>query len=70
MEKREITLNEFDSLRDAFFMEKTLMGEYVQALFCVWRKETRDKIQSLLQETAADALFLQDLMDGSAIENK
>ncbi len=70
LEKREITLNEFDSLRDAFYIHKTLMAEYEQALFYVWRKEARDKLLSLLQETAQDALFLQDLMQGSAIENK
>ena len=70
LEKREITLNEFDSLRDAFYIQKMLMAEYEQALFCVWRKETRDKIISLLQETAQDAVFLQDLMQNSAAEDK
>lgn len=70
LEKREITLNEFDSLRDAFCMEKALIEECVQALFCVWRKETRDALVQLLKETVENALFLQDLMAGSAIENK
>ena len=70
LEKREITLNEFDSLHDALCMQKMLMMEYQQAIFCVWRKETRDQLICLLQETAQNALFLQDLMQGSAIENK
>ncbi len=70
LEKREITLNEFDSLRDAFYMEKTLMAEYEQALLQVWRKEARDTLIALLQETAENMLFLQDLMSGTAIENK
>ena len=70
LEKREITLNEFDSLRDALYMQKMLMMEYQQALFCVWRKEARNRVICLLQETAQDALFLQDLMQGSAIESK
>ena len=70
LEKREITLNEFDSLRDAFYIEQTLMREIEKSLFCVWRKETRDKLNALLQETAENALFLQDLMSGTLIENK
>ena len=70
LEKREITLNEFDSLRDAFYIEQTLMKEIEKALFCAWRKETRDKLIALLQETAENALFLQDLMSGTLIENK
>jgi hypothetical protein len=70
LEKREITLNEFDSLRDAFYIEQTLMREIEKSLFCVWRKEARDKLIALLQETAENALFLQDLMSGTLIENK
>ena len=70
LEKREITLNEFDSLRDAFYMEKTLMAEYEQALLQVWRKEARDTLIALLQQTAENMLFLQDLMGGTAIENQ
>ena len=70
LEKREITLNEFDSLRDAFYIEQTLMREIEKSLFCVWRKEARDKLIMLLQETAENALFLQDLMSGTLIENK
>ena len=70
LEKREITLNEFDSLRDAFYIEQTLMREIEKALFCVWRKEAREQLIALLQETAKNALYLQDLMSGTAIENK
>ena len=70
LEKREITLNEFDSLRDAFYMEKTLFLEYREALLFAWRKETRGELLELLREVAQDMLFLQDLMQGSSIENK
>ena len=70
LEKREITLNEFDSLRDAFYMEKTLFLEYREALLFSWRKETRGVLLDMLREIGEDALFLRDLMQGSAIENK
>ena len=39
--KREITLNEYDSLEDMLFMEKSLMREYCTAIFSARRKETR-----------------------------
>ena len=32
LEKREITLNESDSLKDLLFFEKALLNEYVEAL--------------------------------------
>ncbi len=70
LEKREITLNEFDSLKDAFYMEKTLLAEYVHALSKAERKETRSELLSLIKEVGEDMLFLRDLMRGSAIENE
>ena len=39
--KREITLNEYDSLEDMLFMEKSLMREYCTAIFSAGGKETR-----------------------------
>ena len=70
LEKREITLNEFDSLKDAFYTEKTLMGEYIQALSKAARKETRNQLTELICEVTQDMLFIRDLMRGSAIENQ
>ncbi len=70
LEKREITLNEFDSLKDAFYTEKTLMGEYIQALSKAVRKETRNQLTELICEVTQDMLFIRDLMRGSAIENQ
>ena len=35
--KREITLNEYDSLEDMLFMEKSLMREYCTAIFSAGR---------------------------------
>ncbi|MBQ8323436.1 MAG: hypothetical protein IJX91_05665 [Clostridia bacterium] len=70
LEKREITLNEFDSLKDAFYTEKTLMTEYVHAISKTVRKETRNELVDLIKEVAEDMLFVRDLMRGSAIENE
>ncbi len=70
LEKREITLNEFDSLKDAFYTEKTLMGEYIHALSKTVRKETRNQLAELIGEVARDMLLIRDLMRGSAIENE
>lgn len=70
LEKREITLNEFDSLKDAFYMEKVLLGEYVNALGRVERQETKKELLRLMKEAGEDLCFVRDLMRGSAIENK
>ncbi len=70
LEKREITLNEFDSLKDVFYIEKNLLCEYVNALVKACRQETRNEILKLINDTAEDLFFAKDLMRGSAIENK
>ncbi len=69
LEKREITLNEFDSLKDAFYAEKMLIAEYVHALVKAERKETQGELLRLIKEIGEDLFFLRDLMRGSAIEN-
>lgn len=70
LEKREITLNEFDSLKDVFYLEKNLLCEYANALEKACRQETRNEILKLMNDTADDLFFAKDLMRGSAIENK
>lgn len=69
LEKREITLNEYDSLQDVFYAEKLLLGEYVQALEYAERKETKNELIKLVCEICEDVLFACDLMRGSAIQN-
>ena len=32
LEKREITLNERDSIKDAYYMQKVLLNEYICSL--------------------------------------
>ena len=68
LEKREITLNEYDSLKDIFYAEKALVGEYVIALSRCIRKETRQELLRLCQEATQDMSFVRDLMGESAEE--
>lgn len=70
LEKREITLNEFDSLKDVFYMEKTLLWHYVEAFASIERKEVKTTLLQLLKETAEDMCFIKELMRGSGIENR
>ena len=62
LEKREISLNETDSLRDAFCVEKMLLYAYVDALAAVEKKETRKEILRFMQETGEDLCFVKDLL--------
>ena len=63
LEKREITLNEEDSIKDVFYLQKTLLHEYVYALTLVETKEQRAELARLLQESTEDVSALHDLMD-------
>ncbi len=60
--KREITLNEYDSLQDMLFMEKSLMREYCTAIFSATRKEARSYLNQCLSSVAEDVFFLEDLL--------
>ncbi|MBR2375981.1 MAG: hypothetical protein IKA88_06805 [Clostridia bacterium] len=68
LEKREITLNEYDSLKDVFYTEKALIGEYLTALSRCVRKETRQELLRLCQEATEDMSLVRDLMEKSAKE--
>ena len=70
LEKREITLNEFDSLKEIFYLEKMLLGEYVECLCKTTRKETRGELIRMMSEVGKELVFALDLMNGSAIENE
>ena len=63
LEKREITLNETDSIKDAFFTEKALLLEYVDALGKAQNKQTQSQLFSLMKEVGEDMLFLRDLLE-------
>ena len=63
LEKREITLNEQDSLLDVAFMVKALLFEYVEALSKVDRKETRERLLEGVKDTAEALFLVNDLLE-------
>ena len=70
LEKREITLNEYDSLQDAYYMQKTVLQVYINELDKADTKHLRTELIRLIKENVEDTYFLLDLMRGSAIENQ
>ncbi len=62
LEKREITLNEKDSLTDAVFMQKTLLNGYVCAMERAYKRETRKELLRLFAKAGEDFYFLIDLL--------
>ena len=66
--KREITLNEHDSLNDMLFLEKSLMREYCTAVFSAKRKESRTYLTDSLASVAEDIFFLEDLISSKCGE--
>ena len=69
LEKREITLNEADSLSDVFYTEKNLMLHYVHALEWIQSKESKNTLLTFLKEIGEDGYFIRDLMKRSLEEN-
>ena len=68
LEKREISLNEYDSLKDAFYVHKTLLGEYVQTLELCTTKQAEKTVIRLLGETAEDLAYVRALLKESKNE--
>ena len=54
LEKREITLNEADSLKDIFYLEKTLLREYEEGEDSIKRKELENELPALMTKTKED----------------
>lgn len=65
LEKREITLNEQDSIRDLLLLEKSLLNEYVTGITALSRKELRESVLDLIQETAKEVFLTYDLLEKS-----
>ena len=63
LEKREITLNEKDSLKDLLLLEQALLGRYADTLTRVMRKEFRQRILELLKEIAQEVFWIKDMLD-------
>lgn len=70
LEKREITLNEYDSLRDIYQTEKGLLFAYAQAVGELERKQSQHALLDFMQETCQDLYYVSGLIKSSAIENK
>ena len=54
LEKREITLNEADSLKDVFYLERTLFREYSKGEGYAERKELTNELTTLIKEAKED----------------
>lgn len=63
LEKREITLNEYDSLQDAYHMQKMLLQEYCLRLPQLKRKQTRAEALRIMEENVKDLFLLSDLIE-------
>ncbi|MBE5744722.1 MAG: hypothetical protein E7355_01145 [Clostridiales bacterium] len=62
LEKREITLNEKDSITDAYLMQKTLLQVYVFAAERAEKREIRKRLLLLIEQTCEDLFFVKDLL--------
>ena len=61
LEKREITLNEEDSLFEMLCLEKMLVESYIEALFFSERKEVKMSLIKGVEEGVQMLLRVQDL---------
>ena len=61
LEKREITLNEKDSLFEMLCLEKMLVESYIEALFFSERKEVKMALIKGVEEGVQMLLRVQDL---------
>jgi hypothetical protein len=63
LEKREIMLNEQDSLLDVLFSEKALLSAYVDTLPSVYKKETRERLLCFIKEVAEEFFLIKDVLE-------
>ena len=66
LEKREITLNEEDSIKDMYFFEKNLQTQYAQGVKFAERKETEGELSRLMREAEKDAVLCAELIVSAA----
>lgn len=63
--KRDITLNEKDSIEDMAQTERTLFFAFSRALFAASRKETRETLWRGMERAAKNAFFLAEISQKS-----
>ncbi len=61
LKKREITLNEVDSLKDVFFLEEKIESRYGEVENYAFKKETVNEIDGLRKESEKDKEFVLGL---------
>lgn len=67
--KREISLNESDSVADACATEKALLHAYIDALCFAYRQETKKELLRVLGEAGEDYCFVLALSESVEKEN-
>ena len=67
LEKREVTLNEADSLKDVYYLEKTLLDAYKEKDAIV-RKEVANEVENLIMQTQEEATRVYGLWQKSMAE--
>lgn len=58
--KKDVTLNERDSIADMIQTEKNLFYSFARALFFAERKESREAMQKGMERAAQNVFLLQD----------
>ena len=66
LEKREITLNEIDSVQDIVQAEKWLLFQYVQSFEKATQKYLRNALKELMEDACKDLCSVCDLLHASA----
>ena len=62
LEKREITLNERDSIKDVLCFERLLLNAYAETLEKLTRKSSRGELLQLIKEVGEDMGYVADLL--------
>jgi hypothetical protein len=62
LEKREITLNEKDSIKDMVYFEEKLLLSYTEAIKTAQSKCARELLCTQLKETVEELRLLCDLL--------
>jgi hypothetical protein len=62
LEKRDITLNEYDSVRDMLFTCERLLDLYKEATLFAEKKELRERLKLGMSETAELVYRLNDIL--------
>lgn len=68
--KRNITLNEKDSIEDMAQTERALFFAYARALFGARRKETREMLWKGMERAAKNAFFLAEIAKNTSKKNR